>query len=319
MRASYALATVRDNIITSSQGSSSLTVSYNQGDDDLLSACSPKGELILDFFNLIYLFLTSHIPFLLYKGDDYPHTHSPYPVYPVADGCARRIDGISRLLVAKGCKVFLFAPLSSKTKTREVLQESDIHLIHYSRKRKYNYFINIDLYRTLKKHIAKRPDLIILNFPYLSRIVFPIARKNRIPVHLDEHNIEHQRFKDMGRPFVAILIYIFERYAVNNARSVSVTSEIDAGTIKKKFGRESTVIENFIDVERFHPIRKKNKIKLRKSLNMDFPKIISYFGNFTNKSTKQAYKIIVNEIAPPLLLKELVLNSCFSGRNFDPA
>jgi len=229
---------------------------------------------------------------------------SPYPVYPVADGCARRIDGMSQLLVGKGCEVLLFAPRSQETGTRAVLPNRDIHLVPYSRKRKYNYFINIDLSRVLKKHMVERPDLIILNFPYLSRMVCSIARKHKIPVHLDAHNVEHQRFKNMGRPFVAMLIYLFERYTVKNAQSISVTSKIDADTIKKKFGRGSTVIENFIDTERFFPIKEEDKIELKRSLGMNFPKITSYFGNFTNISTKQAYEIITDEIAPRLLLKD---------------
>lgn len=239
---------------------------------------------------------------------------SPYPVYPVADGASRRIDGISQLLIAKGCEVFLFAPQSDQTETKEALPIGDFHLLHYLRKRKYNYFINIDLYRTLKKHILEGPDLIILNFPYLSRIVCPIARKYKIPVHLDAHNIEHQRFKNMGRPLIAMLIYLFERYAVKNARSVSVTSEIDAHTLKKIFGRESILIENFIDTDRFCPIRKEDKIQLRKSLNMNFPKIVSYVGNFTNISSKQAYKIISNKIAPPLLLKDPQIKIVLIGK-----
>ncbi|UCE40110.1 MAG: glycosyltransferase [Candidatus Aminicenantes bacterium] len=160
---------------------------------------------------------------------------SPYPVYPVADGCARRIDGISQLLEAKGCEVFLFVPKSKETATGAVYPKGSIRVIPYRRNRKYNYFINRDLSRILKKHMAGRPDLIILNFPYLSRMVCPIARKHKIPVHLDAHNVEHQRFENMGRSFVAKLIYVFERYAVNNARSISVTSEIDGDTFKTKF------------------------------------------------------------------------------------
>jgi len=239
---------------------------------------------------------------------------SPYPVYPVADGCGRRIDGINQLLIAKGCEVFLFAPITSQTGTRKGLPAGDIHLHHYMRKRKYNYFINIDLSRTLKKHMFEKPDLIILNFPYLSGMVIPVAREYKIPVHLDAHNVEHQRFKDMGRPFIAMFIYLFERYAVKNARTVSVTSEIDAETLQKKFRRQSTVIENFIDPERFYPIKKEDKIKLRKSLGMNFPKIISYYGNFTNVSIKQAYKIISNKIAPPLLLKDPQIKIIIMGK-----
>jgi glycosyltransferase involved in cell wall biosynthesis len=239
---------------------------------------------------------------------------SPYPVYPVADGCARRIDGISRLLVAKGWEVYLFAPRPQERKTGEALPQGTIHLIPYSRKRKYNYFINLDLSRALKKHIAERPDLIILNFPYLSAVVGPLARKHKIPVHLDAHNVEHQRFKGMGRPFVALLIYLFERYAVKNARSISVTSAIDAGTIRKKFGRKSTVIGNFIDSQRFYPLKKEDKAELKKALGMNFPKIVSYFGSFTNISTKQAYKIIRDEIAPRLLQKDPQIKIAVIGK-----
>lgn len=239
---------------------------------------------------------------------------SPYPVYPVADGAARRIDGISQLLAAEGCEVFLFAPRSRETETGTVLSRKDIHLIPYRRKRKYHYFINSDLSRVLEKHMAERPDSIILNFPYLSRIVCSIARKYRIPVHLDAHNVEHQRFKNMGRPFVAALVYFFERHAVKNARSISVTSAIDRVTIKTKFGRESTVLENFIDIERFFPVGKDDKTELKKSLHMNFPKIASYFGNFTNISTKQAYAIISDEIAPRLMRIDPQIKIAVIGR-----
>jgi glycosyltransferase involved in cell wall biosynthesis len=239
---------------------------------------------------------------------------SPYPVYPVADGAARRIDGISQHLVTKDCKVFLFAPRSREIETRAFLPDRDIHLIPYRRKRKYHYFVNTDLSRVLKKHIAQKPDLIILNFPYLSRIVYPVARKHKIPIHLDAHNIEHQRFKNMGRPCLAKFIYLFERYAVKNAQSISVTSEIDALTLTTKFGRESTVVENFIDTERFFPIEQEDKTEQKKSLHMNYPKIASYFGNFTNISTKQAYEIIIDEIAPRLLQKDPQIKIAVIGR-----
>ena len=239
---------------------------------------------------------------------------SPYPVYPVADGCARRIDGLSQLLVSKGCEVLLFEPQVQSSRTRAVLFERAIHKIPYSRKRKKNYFINFDLLRALKKHIAERPDLIILNFPYLSRIVYPFARKHKIPVHLDEHNVEHQRFKNMGRPLVAMLIFLFERYAAKNAQSISVTSKIDADTLKKKFGRESEVIENFIDTEKFTPLKKEDKVELKRSLGMNFPKIASYFGNFSNISTQQAYEIIRDEIAPRLMLKDPQIKIAVVGK-----
>ena len=84
--------------------------------------------------------------------------------------------------------------------------------------------------------------------------------------------------------------------------------------LKKKFGRESTVIENSIDTERFYPIKKEGKIELRKSLDMNYPKIVSYFGNFTNISTKQAYKIISDEIAPSLLQKDPQIKMAIIGK-----
>lgn len=229
---------------------------------------------------------------------------SPYPVYPVTDGASRRIDGISRMLAEKGCEVFLFAPRSQEQGTDAVFPRGDIHPVSYRRKWKYHYFINSDLSRVLEKHMTEKPDSIILNFPYLSRVVCPFARKHNIPVHLDAHNVEHQRFKSMGRPFVAGLIYLFERHAVTNAQTITVTSAVDRAAIRGKFGRESTVIENFIDTERFFPVGKEDKTELKKTLRMNSPKIASYFGNFTNISTKQAYAIIRDDIAPRLMRKD---------------
>jgi glycosyltransferase involved in cell wall biosynthesis len=239
---------------------------------------------------------------------------SPYPVYPIADGAARRIDGIGQMLVAEGYDVFLFAPPVQKTAAGGAYPDGGIRVIPYRRKRKFNYFINRDLSRVLKKHMAERPDLIILNFPYLSRMVCSIARKHRVPVHLDAHNVEHRRFKDMGRPFVAKLVYLFERYAVKNARTISVTSNIDGRTLKTKFGRESTVVENFIDTGRFFPVGEEKKSTLKKSIGMVYPKIVSYFGNFTNISTEQAFAIIRDKIAPRLMEKDPEVRIAVMGK-----
>jgi len=239
---------------------------------------------------------------------------SPYPVYPVADGAGRRIDGINRLLRGKGCEIFLFEPRPQKSDARTALPGRSIHLVPYERKRKYHYFVNNDLSRTLEKHLADKPDLIILHFPYLCSVVYPLARRHNIPVHLDAHNVEHQRFWSMGQPFVAALIYLVERYAVKNARSVSVTSQRDAAAIEKKFGRACAVVENFIDTERFFPLNNNDRVRLRKSLGMDFKKIVCYFGNFTNISTKQAYRIISEKIAPRLLMKDPQIKIVIIGR-----
>ena len=199
---------------------------------------------------------------------------SPYPVYPVADGAGRRIDGICRLLLEKGFEVFLFAPRPEESANGTASIARGIHLVPYARKRKHNYFFNSDLTRILKKHMGEKPELIILHFPYLAAALYPVARKHNIPVHLDEHNVEYQRFRDMGRPFVAVLVYFAERHAVRNARSVSVASKRDAAIVETKFGRTSTVIENFIDTERFFPISETDKVEMKKSLGMDFPKIV---------------------------------------------
>jgi glycosyltransferase involved in cell wall biosynthesis len=145
-------------------------------------------------------------------------------------------------------------------------------------------------------------------------VVYPVARKPKIPIHLDAHNIEHQRFRNMGRSFLAMFIYLFERYAVKNAYTISVTSEVDALTLKTKFGRESTIVENFIDTQRFFPINEEDKTELKKSLHMNHPKIASYFGNFTNISTKQAYELIIDKIAPALLRKDPQIKIAVIGR-----
>lgn len=97
-------------------------------------------------------------------------------------------------------------------------------------------------------------------------------------------------------------------------QSISVTSEIDRETFETKFGRESTVVENFIDTERFSPIKEVEKIELKKSLLMNYQKIVSYFGNFANISTKQAYEIIRDEIAPRLLLKDPEIKIAVMGK-----
>ncbi len=176
------------------------------------------------------------------------------------------------------------------------------------------YFLNVDLYRLLNRNIIERPELIILNFPYLSRMVYPFAGKHKIPVHLDAHNVEYQRFRNMGRPFVSRLVYFFERYAARNVQSISVTSRIDADTFKKSFGRESTVIENFIDTEKFFPVDEEEKAALKRSLGLNFPKIAACFGNFTNTSMQQAYQIIRREIAPRLMMEDPQIKIAVMGK-----
>ncbi|UCE40109.1 MAG: glycosyltransferase family 4 protein [Candidatus Aminicenantes bacterium] len=47
---------------------------------------------------------------------------------------------------------------------------------------------------------------------------------------------------------------------------------------------------------------------------MNYPKIASYFGNFANVSTKQAYEIISDEIAPRLLLKDPQIKIAVIGK-----
>ncbi|MBN3040351.1 MAG: glycosyltransferase family 4 protein [Candidatus Omnitrophica bacterium] len=225
---------------------------------------------------------------------------SPHPVYPVLDGASRRIDGFCRYLSLQNHRITLFSPSSVSHFAKNTGFAANIEYVNFEAKYKINYFFNPSLARLLKNRIASKPDWIILNFPYLAKTVLSIAQRYSVPVHLDEHNIESLRFKEMGRPLVSLFVDFFESYAIRKSKSISVTSVLDYEYIKKRFSCEPVLIENFIDTDKFFPVNSEKKRELKNKFGVDAGKIVLYFGNFTNISTQEAYKIICQQISSDL-------------------
>ena len=230
---------------------------------------------------------------------------SPYPAFPVLNGGAMRTFHVCRFLAAKGHRVTLLHAdvlrlrhlFGSRNRGSCRRTPEGVEIRTFREFVKPEIFLNPRLLvRLAAMFTMRRYDLIVLEFPFQAMMVVPLARLFRIPYIMDEHNVEALRFEDLGRPAVARFIRLVEGLAIGNAQSVLTVSEVDRGRIRRIFSRESHLIPNGVDTQRFCP--HSGFMEFRRSLGLVDHYVVLFFGNLRYTPNREAVRIINEKIAP---------------------
>lgn len=95
------------------------------------------------------------------------------------------------------------------------------------------------LYYPEIESLVKRYDIshIYCDHPYLAPTAILLSRRHRIPWFLRSHNIEHQRFRDFGKPWWR-LFYLFEKAMMRRASGIFFITGQEAQIAREKMGLE---------------------------------------------------------------------------------
>ncbi|MEA3136531.1 MAG: polysaccharide biosynthesis protein PslH, partial [Thermoplasmata archaeon] len=106
---------------------------------------------------------------------------------------------------------------------------------------------------------ADRPRFVIASLYMSGLTVARALRSTSVPLVLDHHNVEHQRFRTMGRPLVARAMRRYERWLFRRSSLIVVVSEDDRQGLRAMGVQDGklVVVPNGFDPKqfRFDPAR----------------------------------------------------------------
>lgn len=222
---------------------------------------------------------------------------TPFAIYPTHNGAALRTHCIGQALTKLGHRVTILSPkviLKDKKPT-------PYELVHYNQNHRWNYFINSDLIKTLRKQLERPVDLIISEFPYQFPMLHKISKSKGIALIYDAHNLETIRFKRQRGNLYSQAIYCFEKYACEHSTAIFTVSEKEQKLFFSLFGKTPYLLPNGVDMK-----------PLVQSPNPQKPYLFCY-GNFSYKSNLKGLLHFLNEHWLNLSSKKAELELVLSG------
>ena len=240
---------------------------------------------------------------------------SPINFFPPYWGAAARNYHLTKILT-KNNKIWLICNDDTQLKRKnfecdelnELTANSNIQ-IHFIKcmgrgSQLFNYFV----FKKALKIIQKEKIDVIIAYSLFSGIQSALLGfLKKLPYILDQHNVEFLKYERMkwGNKVTRFFIKKLEKFCCNFATKIICVSEVDRNFFITKLGineRKVVIVPNGIDIEKFHPDRKKiNDIK--EEFHLEEQPIILYFGTFDYLPNYEAVKIIRNELLPKILKK----------------
>jgi glycosyltransferase involved in cell wall biosynthesis len=162
------------------------------------------------------------------------------------------------------------------------------------------------------------PDLIISSFcwPMLPIVLARLPR--RVPIYLDTHNVESDRFRLFGSRWWRLMA-LYERLALRLADHVYVVSEHDRERLQAlgmPLGT-SELVPNGYDDERFRP-DPAARDAVRRALGVPEDELLFlYFGHLQYAPNVEALEVLHREILPRLDRRGLRYRIAIAGRGAD--
>jgi glycosyltransferase involved in cell wall biosynthesis len=221
---------------------------------------------------------------------------SPLDVFPPSTGGMSRIYNIAKYL-ARRCRVTLASPRIGAPDTIDL--PIDVHQLSEPGR---SQFVDPRYMLALRALIRSvKPEVILSSFVWSAIPIALASAGTGIPLHIDTHNVESERFRRSGaRAWRALALY--ERMALRLAERVYAVSEsdramlLDLGAPAAKI----TIVPNGYDDERVHPDAEAGE-SMRRSLGLaDDETVFLYFGHFRYGPNVEGLEIINRELLPRL-------------------
>ncbi|RJP85544.1 MAG: glycosyltransferase [Desulfobacteraceae bacterium] len=160
------------------------------------------------------------------------------------------------------------------------------------------YFMNPSFYRAYVRLLAKSPDLIISSCPFQSFMLVQQAKKKKIPIVYDSHNVEADRFRSSGNHFKSLIVRKAECYLARHARAILAVSVEDRKLFKQYYDVEALLLPNGVDVKKFSPDG--YNAELISTYELNDKRVLIYFGSYDYPPNIEALRYLL-KIWPDIL------------------
>ena len=169
---------------------------------------------------------------------------------------------------------------------------------------KASRYINIFVFFKILKLIkAKQIDIVFFEQTWYGWLLLLLKTFTNKKIVVRAHNIEHLRFKSIGKPWWKLL-YFYEKLTYKKAHQVFFLTEEDrqkAIEVFKLKSEKTQVIPYGVDLKTL-PIKNENaeaEIKLRHQIN-EKDNIILFYGTMGYKPNNDAVLYLLNKLQPAL-------------------
>jgi glycosyltransferase involved in cell wall biosynthesis len=165
---------------------------------------------------------------------------------------------------------------------------------------RFPYQLHLWLYPQLRRRFREyRPDVVVVEFPYLMPLARAAARGLGCTFILSEHNVEYRFVQRMGTPFWRGLKW-YEMRACNAADAVVFVSETDRDSVAPDLqGPAVRVAPNGVDVSRYTPENRARAERIRNIHDLDGPVFI-YHGNLGATQNAEAVSVLLKTVFPAI-------------------
>lgn len=233
----------------------------------------------------------------------------PYEVFPPTIGGPIRVFELARGLNFHGASVFILHPGQSRSINNNFNLIGFKQIVHFLGPKGFKWLSAFGTYAgpfdflCLRKliHLISKQDIHVIQCEG-SWSVLPIAHvtgKNKIPVILDEHNVDAIAVRFASSiPIAYPYVLTLEKRAVKFASRVLAVSEQDRLKLIRLYDvakKRVVVIPNGVNVDKFGTI---SKNEAKKRIGFDDEIIVLFHGALSWKANHEAAMTIARFIAP---------------------
>ncbi|MFB6151435.1 MAG: glycosyltransferase family 4 protein [Haloarculaceae archaeon] len=161
------------------------------------------------------------------------------------------------------------------------------------------YHLHPWLYGPLRSRLREnRPDLLVVELPYLLPLAKAAGRGLDCPVVLSEHNVEYRFARRLDIPLWRLLRR-YEVFACNQADAVLTVSEADRDTLAPQLDGDTVlrVAPNGVDVGRYSPEQERKADAIRERYGLT-PPVLVFHGNLGNAQNAEVVDLLLDEVFP---------------------
>ena len=238
----------------------------------------------------------------------------PYPIEPPFSGAAVRMRHLVKILQEAGLTCTVVAPLGEGGAVPRAEKEMGATLWPIPSRPRVRHFLNPSLMRGSLIAARQGAHLFILGFPYQIFSLWPIAKRFRIPILLDEHNIEWLRFRDLHGRLAGVSMRWVEQLAIRRAAAVSCVSTADQAGLRACFGVNAILAPNGVDTAHFQPGPPDPLLRAMHAIE-DNHHVLLFFGPFDYLPNREAATFLRDCLLPAVVRAHPNTTLVLAGRN----
>lgn len=185
-----------------------------------------------------------------------------------------------------------------------------------------SYIDLIGFFKTREFIKKKKITTLIVEHPYIGWMGILLKFTTGIQLIFHTHNIEHLRFKSLGKWWWWILKY-YEQFVLKKANKIFCISQEDLEWMTNHMGIDKSkcivipygIVQDAVPIDKFEC-----KMRICKKYGLDEKKPLLLFnGLLSYKPNEEAVDIIIKEILPRLKTSKIDYNLIIAGKGLNPA